>query len=127
MSFRNNIEDKNFDELCFTYTNKNKLILKLSRQTKFFGFKPGDVLELSYCEFQMGEDENGFADSSKSSYVCTQTQFFPINKLREAIGAFHERLNSPEPWRYSVIFKSHNLEDCLITDTDGLKLEPLTS
>jgi hypothetical protein len=120
----NTIDYKRFDELEMKFSNKSKLTLKYVKSTKFYGFLPGDLLELTYGEHHYGEmgDVNQETDESKHYYVGSQTQFFPVNALKEAIAAFFERMNSNEPWKESRIFPSYRLEQCLTEDPNKLTL-----
>lgn len=113
---QNFIATKDFDQLEMSFTNGNKLCLRLNRGVRFFGFKQGDLLELSYMERTMGADDGGKVNKDITVYEAVNTQFFPVTKLREAIPAFFERKNSPRPYENTRLFKSYLLEECLQAD-----------
>ena len=124
MNKRFEVSISNFTQLEMRFTNKDILTLRHVRDAKYYGFKAGELLELSYGEYSMGYGENGGVDKEVAVYTGMNTQFFPIDKLKEAIPAFMERLHSEHPWKLSTMFKGYTLEECLkVDDTNQLELQ----
>lgn len=112
------IKLENFKDLEVTFANNDALVLNLVKGTKFYGHMEGDILELAYGEHHYGSygDMGEEVDKSKHYYMSTGTQFFPVSKLKEAIAAFFERMNSDKPYKPSVMIPSYDLVQCLPLD-----------
>lgn len=83
------------------FENKDKLTLTLNKNTTFAGYKPADIWELTYYEYQPGNYGDEEPTPGVHHFMCCNTEYFPGDKEDLAIQIFGYRAMSGNPSKES--------------------------
>jgi len=96
--------------VTITYDNKDKLIIEKSS---------GEYYQIGYVSYyQVMYAEHELNDDNESTYMCVQTQYFPLARLHEARACFVGRMSCSNPGR--AYGNSYSLGDVKVINTGKL-------